>query len=333
MQVQEMKVLAGGSGVSGFFLIRSANLKITQANAKYLDLVLADQSGEINSKLWDCSEEDMQKFQEHMLVKVKGSMILWQGKPQLKIERIRLAEAKDEVDLADYVPVAPEKPDVMWAVLEKTIDGITNRDIQMILRQIIGEAREKLMYYPAAKQNHHAVRSGLLFHIKTMLAVGEKLSEIYPWVDRDLLNAGIILHDIAKIAEMEAGPVGLIIDYSMEGQLLGHIIQGIKWIDRAARQTGADEEVSLLLQHMVLSHHYEPEFGSPKLPMIPEAELLHYIDMIDARMFDMEKNLANIQAGAFSDKVWVLNRRLYKAVSRAGLASDALDGTTEGGED
>jgi len=314
MQIQEIKGLNAGSAISGFFLIRAAALKTTQANAKYLDLVLADRSGEINGKLWDCAEDDGRRYPEHQLVKIKGSLISWQGRPQLKVEKIRLAEADDGLDPADFVPVAPEDPAEMWAYVERTIDGMANRDMRLIVRHIVGKVQERLMYYPAAKQNHHAVRGGLLYHIKTMLTAADKLTEVYPWVNRDLLNAGIILHDIAKIAEMNAGPVGLITDYSREGQLLGHIVQGINWIDQAAREHASDPEVSLLLQHMVLSHHYEPEFGSPKLPMIPEAELLHYIDMIDARMFDMEKNLSSLPPGDFSERVWTLNRRLYKTV-------------------
>jgi 3'-5' exoribonuclease len=177
----------------------------------------------------------------------------------------------------------------------------------------VGEKEEQLMFYPAAKENHHAVVGGLLYHIISMLRAGEKLAEIYSWINKDLLYAGIILHDLAKIDEMEAGEIGLITEYTVEGQLLGHIIQGIKDIDRVAREEGADGEVSLLLQHMVLSHHYEPEFGSPKRPMIPEAELLHYLDMIDARMYDMRRVLDHVPPGGLSDRIWLLhNRRLYQ---------------------
>jgi 3'-5' exoribonuclease len=112
---------------------------------------------------------------------------------------------------------------------------------------------------------------------------------------------------------MAAGELGIVSEYTTEGELLGHIVQGVKMVDRAAREVGADTEVSLLLQHMILSHHYEPEFGSPKRPMIPEAEVLHYLDIIDARMYDMGKVLSHVEAGSFSDKVWLLhNRKLYK---------------------
>jgi len=147
-----------------------------------------------------------------------------------------------------------------------------------------------------------------------MLLTGDQISLIYNNLNRDLLFAGIILHDIAKLDEMDASILGIVSDYTPEGNLLGHIIQGIKQIDRAAEQVGADKETAVLLEHMLLSHHYHPEFGSPKKPMFPEAELLHYIDMIDARMYTMEQVLQNTETGGFSERVWELeNRNLYRA--------------------
>jgi len=129
-----------------------------------------------------------------------------------------------------------------------------------------------------------------------------------------LVFAGVILHDIEKINEMDATEVGVVEDYTREGQLLGHIIMGIKRIDRMSDQLGIDPELSLLIQHMILTHHYEPEFGSPKKPLIPEGELLHYLDMIDARMYDMNKALKDQEADTFTDPVFVLDRRrLYKS--------------------
>jgi len=308
-----------GEVVQGFFLINDFNCKTSSNNKKYLDMTLVDRTGEINAKLWDCSEEDEIKFTAHMLVKVRGQIVDWQSRIQFKIEKIRPATDEDGLNIADFVPSAPVKPDVMFNSLLSFIQRIEHQDIKKLVMAIVMENRDLLLVYPAAKQNHHAVRSGLLYHTWKMLLVGEKLSDIYPQVNRDLLFAGIILHDIAKIDEMDTCDIGLITDYTVEGQLLGHIVQGIKKIDRAARELGVDEEISLLLQHMLLSHHYEPEFGSPKRPMIPEGELLHYIDMIDARMFDMEKALDSVERSKFSEKIWVLhNRRLYKAGLDAG---------------
>jgi 3'-5' exoribonuclease len=303
-----------GESMQGFFLVKESLCKISSNNKKYLDIYLADKSGEINAKLWDCTNEQELSFGQGIIVKVKGTITLWQGKSQLNIEKIRVAKEEDNLTMSDFIPTAPYEADVMLDELYSFIEKIHNEDMRQIVAKIIEETKEKLLIQPAAMKNHHNVRAGLLYHIVTMLKVGESLSSIYPLVNKDLLLAGIILHDISKIDEMESNEIGLISDYTFEGQLLGHIIQGIKRIERVARELGADNEISILLQHMVLSYHYEPEFGSPKRPMIPEAEILHYIDMIDARMFDMEKVLSNTNAQEFSEKVWVLhNRKLYKA--------------------
>lgn len=142
---------------------------------------------------------------------------------------------------------------------------------------------------------------------------GEFMCQVYRNLNPDLLKTGVIIHDIEKINEIESDELGISPGYSFEGQLLGHIIQGVKTIEKIADEIGMDNEKKVMLQHMVVSHHYEPEFGSPKKPMFPEAEILHYLDIIDARMFDMEDVLACVDPGTFSEKVWVLdNRRLYK---------------------
>lgn len=154
---------------------------------------------------------------------------------------------------------------------------------------------------------------GLLYHTLRMLLSGEKLGEVYNFLNMDYVYAGVILHDICKILEMDSDQYGVVSDYTMEGKLLGHIIQGIKEIEIEGEKIGIDREKSVVLQHMVLSHHYEPEFGSPKKPMTPEAELLHFLDIIDARMFDFEHALEGIEPGGFTDKIWLLdNRNLYK---------------------
>ena len=142
---------------------------------------------------------------------------------------------------------------------------------------------------------------------------GERVCEVYTNLDRDLVAAGVILHDIEKLNEIESESDGIATGYSFEGQMLGHIIQGVKTIDRLTAELGFPREKAIMLEHMILAHHYEPEFGSPKKPLFPEAEVLHYLDILDARMFDMQAALDATEPGEFSDRVWTLdNRRLYK---------------------
>ena len=150
-----------------------------------------------------------------------------------------------------------------------------------------------------------------------MLLMGEKACEVYTDLDRDWVVTGVIIHDMEKLNEIMSNQWGISPGYSMEGQLLGHIAQGVKMIDKLADELGVSEEKAIMLEHMILSHHYEPEFGSPKRPMFPEAELLHYLDIFDARIFDMEEALKPVAPGDFSDKVWTLeNRRVYKPTFR-----------------
>lgn len=313
-EVKKIVEFQNGDFIEGFFLIKSLEVKTSSNNKSYLDFILTDKTGEINGKLWDCTKEDENIYKQNQLIKIRGNVTEWQGKLQLRIARIRLVREEDNINIDDYVLSAPEEPQFMLDAILNYIDKIKNEDINKIVSYIINENRQKLLFYPAAKTNHHAVRSGLLYHILTMLRSAEKLSEVYTHLNTDLLFAGVILHDIAKLDEMEANELGIVSEYTSEGQLLGHIIQGVKKIDKIANELKVNREISMLLQHMVLSHHYEPEFGSPKRPMIPEAELLHYLDVIDSRMFDMQKALEGTKPGDFSEKIWVLhNRKVYNA--------------------
>lgn len=313
MNNKKIREFQAGDSIQSFFLVKTADCKTTTNNKIYLDLTLVDPTGEINAKLWDYSTEAQAQYVANSLVKVKGTVNEWQSRLQFKIDKIRVATEEDGLDIGDFVPVAPYSPEFMYAEIEGYIKRIKNQDMQKIVSSIVTANKEKLLLYPAAKQNHHAVRSGLMYHIMTMLRMGEKVGQIYQGLNTDLIIAGVILHDIAKTAEMNASALGIVSEYTIEGEMLGHIIQGIKMIDQTATALGADPEVSLLLQHMILAHHYEPEFGSPKRPMIPEAEILHYLDIIDARMYDMERVLGNVEEGKLSEKVWLLNnRKLYK---------------------
>lgn len=301
-----------GEEIQGFYIIKALNVKTSSNNKKYLDFTLADKTGEVNAKLWDVKDDYEELYQTGILVKIRGNVTSWQNATQLKVTKIRLAGESDQIDITDYVPSAPFKAEDMLSELMDTINGFKNEQLKMLITAIVEEYKPELLTAPAAKSNHHAIRSGLLYHLKRMIQTGKALCQVYDHIDEDLLISGIILHDMEKINEMVSDDLGIVSEYSREGQLLGHIIMGVKKIDQVARRLGIDEELSLVLQHLVLSHHYEPEFGSPKKPMLPEGELLHYIDIIDARMYDMELAYRDINPGEFTPPVWVLDkRRLY----------------------
>ncbi len=316
MENKKIGELNKSDKIESFFLVKNVECKITNNSTtnKYLDFTLIDSTGEINAKLWECTNDIENVIKDSKLVKVRAVVNEYRGKLQSKIDKVGLATDEDNINIDDFILVAPYKSEDMFEVILDFIDKIENNDIKNITETIISKFSEKLMHYPAAKSNHHAIKGGLLYHITTMLKAAERLLEIYTYLNKDLLYAGIILHDMAKIEEMESSELGIVSRYSTEGQLLGHITQGVSLIENAGVSNNADKEVIMLLQHMILTHHYEPEYGSPKKPMIPEAEMLHHLDVLDARMYDMRKATKDLNPGEFSEKVYSLDGiNVYKS--------------------
>ena len=311
--VKKINEFIKGERIEGYFLIKSANCKTANANGKkYLDFVIGDNTGEISAKLWEVNSENETLFKENTLIKLQAMVVAWQSTLQLKIEKIRNVDENDDVRIEDYVQTAPYKSEDMFEQINTYINAISNKDIKNIVNEMFNQNKEALMYYPAAKKNHHSIRGGLLYHTLTMLKGAKALGNIYEFLNKDLLYSGAILHDLAKIKEMESNTLGIVSDYTIEGTLLGHITLGVKDIEIVGECLNSDREVITLLQHMVLSHHYEPEYGSPIKPMIPEAEILHYLDIMDARMYDMKKAISETPERGFSDRIWSLeNRRVY----------------------
>ena len=302
--------------ITDFFMVKSSAIK-TGANGKqYLDITLGDKTGEVSAKKWDVSEaeqESLVQIKEKEIVKVKGLVTEWAGQLQLRIQKIRKAVPEDGQAMADFVKAAPEDPQDMYEYILKTAEGIEDDDLRRLCVKVLTENREKLLYYPAASKNHHAQLGGLLYHTKRMLMTGERVCQVYTNLNRDLVLCGVIMHDMEKLNEIEAAEDGIASGYSFEGQMLGHIIQGVKAVDRMTLELDFPREKAIMVEHMILAHHYEPEFGSPKKPLFPEAEVLHYLDILDARMFDMQSALEATEPGGFSDKIWTLdNRKIYK---------------------
>lgn len=303
--------------ITSYFMVKSAALKVGSNRKTYLDMILGDCTGEINGKKWDIADEEvagLERIKEGSLIKVRAIVTEWNGMKQLRISRIRLTGAEDALDMNDFVKAAPERPEDMLDFICSRISGFSDEQLKALCSRIIEDNREKLMYYPAASKNHHAEMAGLLYHVKRMLMMGERACEVYTNLNRDLLLAGVILHDIEKIREIESNELGISPGYSFEGKMLGHLVLGVRELDRICLEMDIDREKTIMLEHMIISHHYEPEFGSPKKPLFPEAEMLHYLDMVDAKMFDMEEAVTKAEPGEFSDKVWTLdNRTIYHA--------------------
>lgn len=304
--------------VVDFFMVKTVGIKVGSNGKQYLDITLGDSTGEVTGKKWDVSESEypaLVNLKERDIVKIKGLVTEWNGQVQLRVQRIRLSEMSDEQEMKDFVKAAPEDPKAMYEFIHNIADGMQDQDLRNICLKVLDDNRDRLMYYPAAQKNHHAQLGGLLYHTKRMLMTGERICQVYTNLKKDWVMAGVILHDMEKLNEIQAEEDGIATGYSFEGQMLGHIIQGIKTLDKLAEELNVPREKAIMLEHMVLTHHYEPEFGSPKKPLFPEAEVLHYLDILDARMFDMFTALEATEPGQFSDRIWTLdNRKLYKPI-------------------
>lgn len=300
----------------GPLIVRTAEQRVSANGKNYLDMTLSDRSGSINAKMWDGT---VQPPVAGSVVQVRATGNEFNGRMQLRVERLRAVDRRENINMSDLVPCAPEDARAMLQEIVRAADHIADADLRRLTCFLLDRAGDRLLTFPAAKQMHHAERSGLLHHTVTMLRAAKALLPVYPQLNESLLIAGVIVHDLAKIDEMEADALGLVSDYSVDGKLIGHIVRGVVNIQAACEKTGASAQKALLLQHMVLSHHGIPEYGSPQPPRFPEAEVLNTLDTLDARLNEMDTALARAMPGGFSEKVWGLdNRQLYRIPDEEG---------------
>ncbi|API89087.1 3'-5' exonuclease [Marinilactibacillus sp. 15R] len=296
-----------------FLLIKSAEEKTTRNGKPYLAFTFQDTSGEMSANFWDASEEDIKMFRAGTVVKVSGKREEYKGSPQLRINSIRLAADGEPANPELYVERAPIKKEKMIEQFNKTIFDITNANMNRIVRHVMNKYQKDFFQSPAAKTNHHAFLGGLAFHTISMLGIARSITDQYKFLDQSLLFSGLILHDIGKVIEL-TGPTAT--EYTLEGKLIGHIVIVHEEISKACQQLKIDEtnEDVILLKHMVLAHHGEYEYGSPVRPQVPEAEVLYYIDQIDARLNMMQSAMNKTEKGSFSDRIWAMeNRSFYKS--------------------
>lgn len=299
-----------GEQVEKFLLVKSST-KGTASNGKpFLTLILQDQSGEIEAKLWDASEDDEKNYGAEKIVKIMGDIQNYRGRNQLRLRQIRPSTSADSVNLADFLVTAPLSKEEMLSKITQYIFDMKNPNIQRITRYLLKKYQDAFLEYPAATKNHHEFVSGLAYHVVSMLDLAKAIATLYPSLDKDLLYAGVILHDLGKVTEL-SGPIST--TYTVEGNLLGHINIMVSEIVKAAEELGISGEEVLVLQHLVLSHHGKAEWGSPKPPLIKEAEILHYIDNIDAKMNMLDRALERVKPGEYTERVFALdNRSFYK---------------------
>jgi len=299
--------------VLDFFLVKNSALKTGSNHKTYLDITLADKTGELSCKKWDVSEDEANVFRairDGSIVKVKATVLEWNGFKQMKIAKLRDANEADNIEMSDFVKAAPEDPSLMYQYILEQANSIKDACLKKLCVKALEDNHDKLMYYPAAKANHHAEMAGLLYHTRRMLTMGIKACSVYTNLDKDWVVTGVIMHDMEKINEIASNTYGISSGYTMKGNLLGHLVLGAIKIEERAKEAGLSEEKTIMLQHMILAHHNEPEFGSPVRPCFAEAELLHHLDMIDARMYDFEEALVGVGKGEFSERVRTLDNRM-----------------------
>ena len=309
---KNVKDMVPGDKVEGFYILKEAYQKISSNGKPFLSAVIADKTGTMNVKVWDYAgpvgtQEDVGK-----IIKIRGDVSEFKGNPQLSLSNIRMALPEDNCDTVRLVAAAPIDKDETVRKVRTLVDSMEDPDYRQVARTMLERHLETFASIPAAKSVHHSFLSGLLMHTANMMAMADFLSGQYASViDRSLLLTGTLLHDFAKEIEFRFSDLGIVTDYSVKGQLLGHLVMGAQEVAQVCAELGTPEEKSLLLQHMILSHHGEPEYGAAVKPMFAEAELLSYIDMVDSRMEIYAELLPSVAEGSFSSRVFALDKRIY----------------------
>jgi 3'-5' exoribonuclease len=308
--VREMKP---NQVVTTTFLVHVKDVRQKKSGDPYLSLLLGDRTGEVDAKMWDNVADVMDTFDRDDFVKVKGLLQIFQNRPQLTIHKMARVLDSD-VDFGDYFPASARDPMEMFAELRGIVACIGNPHLRDLLNAFLDDEPLARMYRtaPAAKSVHHAWLGGLIEHVLSVCTLGKTMAAHYPYIDLDLLLTGAILHDVGKIAELTYERS---FGYSAEGQLLGHIVIGLRLLhEKLQRFPEFPPKLRVLVEHLLVSHHGEMEFGSPKIPLFPEALLLHFLDNLDSKMECMRKMVATDRhvEGCFTGYSSALDRAVLK---------------------
>lgn len=309
---KQIASLQAGDEIEGFYILKAAQIKTSNSGKPFLAGVAADRSGAIDIKIWDYAGP-LGPQDEGGVIKLRGTVSDYRGTLQLILSRARPAREGDSYTLSELVPAAPMDAQAGWRELLDLADSIRDGDYRALCRTLLERDGERFRTLPGGKSMHHSFLNGLLMHTLHMARTADYLAGLYgEVVDRDLLLAGTILHDVAKCREFVTSPLGLVTEYSVPGELLGHLVMGAQAVAEAAGELGVPEEKSILLQHMLLSHHGDPAFGAAVRPMCAESELLSLIDLVDSRMEIYRETLAETEPGRFSKRVFALDKKIYR---------------------
>jgi len=272
--------------VTSSFVVISKQVKPKKTGEPYLALTLGDRCGQIEAKMWDNVEDAIGAFEQEDFLKIKGLLNKYKNRFQLTIHKLRRL-SDSEVDFADYLPKTTKNIDELWLTLGEFVSTFQNPHLKTLVQSLMSDPEIATGYRsaPAAKSLHHAYIGGLLDHVVSLCRSCDLLSRNYPQINRDLLLTGVFLHDIGKIYELAYTRS---FSYTSRGQLLGHMVIELEMLHaKIAQISNFPDELKTLLEHLIISHHGQYEFGSPKLPMFPEALMLHYLDDLDSKMESM----------------------------------------------
>lgn len=277
--------------ITSFFLVHEKEIRNTREGKPYLRLELGDRSGTIEARMWDQFDVAAKDVSRDDIVKVEGRVEIYRNKPQISLRQFRRAKP-EEIDLADFLPHTREDVTKLWAQLLEYANSISNPWLAKLVNAILGDPAIAARYKraPAAKVMHHAYLGGLLEHVVGLCGLAKQVAARYPELNGDLLMTVAILHDVGKLEELCYDRA---IGYTTDGQLLGHIVMELETVTKAMDAIeGFPTNLKTVVQHLLISHHGQYEFGSPKLPMIREALVFHYLDDMDSKMAAVRAALA-----------------------------------------
>lgn len=305
-----IKDLIEGDRLTIQAVVVNASKQTSKTGASFYNLELKDSSGSINAKKWELLPVDEETFTANNIIEVNVEVTKFNDNLQLRVNSARSLK-EEEIDINRFIKAPPIPKEEIIARFNKMVNSISDKDYKALLDYFINKYKDKLYIAPAAVSVHHEYSSGLLMHSTSMAELCDYLSSFYNDINRDLLVTGALLHDFGKMEELEGTAI---YKYSLEGKLLGHISIMAGQIKEAGKKIGIDEEKTTLLEHMILSHHGQLEFGSPVLPMTREALLLSLVDNIDSKMTILDKAYEGVNNGEFTQKIYPLDgRTFYKA--------------------
>ncbi len=286
-----IKDLEPDPSITSFFLVHEKEVRSTANGKPYLRMELGDRTGTVEARMWDQFEAPSKEVNRDDFIKVQARVELYRNRPQLTLQQFRIAKP-EEIDLGDFLPRTSYDVEGLYKKILEFIEEMKNPWLKQLCSRVLTDAKiaERFKRAPAAKVMHHAYIGGLIEHVASLCGLATQIAAHYPELDLDLLLTAALLHDVGKLDELCYERA---ISYSVEGQLLGHIVMEVESVAKVMDSIeGFPERLKIVVQHMLISHHGEYEFGSPKLPMIREALAFHYMDDLDSKMGAIRAALA-----------------------------------------